>query len=287
MLETIRRVYTLWGYEALETPFLEYTESLGKFLPDQDRPNAGVFSLTDDDGQWLSLRYDLTAPLARFVASQFETLPRPYRSHRAGPVFRNEKPGPGRFRQFLQCDADIIGSASPTADAELCMMMAESFEALGLSGHCIIRINHRAILDGVMEAIGLAGEEEAGRRLIVLRAIDKYDRLGRDGVRALLGEGRKDESGDFTKGAELTGTAQDAVLAVLDGHFDASQPRIAAGLAELETILDLCRKAGYGPERIVRDTAIVRGLEYYTGPVFEAELTLPAVNEKGQPSFPA
>src|SRR4030088_3397820 len=204
MLEVIRTVYERYGFEPVETPAIEYTDALGKFLPDQDRPNEGVFSFQDDDEQWLSLRYDLTAPLARYVAENFQNLALPSRIYRFGWVFRNEKPGPGRFRQFMQFDADTVGSASPAADAEICMMAADSMEALGIPrGSYVVKVNNRKVLDGVMEAIGLGGEANAGKRLAVLRAIDKLDRLGTDGVRALLGEGRKDESGDFTKGAQL------------------------------------------------------------------------------------
>src|SRR6516164_5423911 len=204
MIETIRTVYERFGFEPVETPAIEYTDVLGKFLPDQDRPNEGVFSFQDDDEQWLSLGYDLTAPLARYVAENFDTLPKPYRSYRVGTVFRNEKPGPGRFREFMQFDADTVGSSSPAADAELCMMAADTIEALGIPrGSYVVKVNNRKVLDGVLESIGLGGEANAGRRLTVLRAIDKYDRLGADGVRALLGPGRKDESGDYTKGAGL------------------------------------------------------------------------------------
>src|SRR6202790_1749510 len=204
MIEKIRAVYELYGFEPVETPAIEYTDALGKFLPDQDRPNEGVFSFLDDDEQWLSLRYDLTAPLARYVAENFDTLPKPYRSYRVGNVFRNEKPGPGRFRQFMQFDADTVGSASPAADAEMCMMAADTMEALGVPRGCyVVKVNSRKVLDGVMEAIGIGGEQHVGTRLTVLRAIDKFDRLGSGGVQALLGPGRKDESGDFTKGANL------------------------------------------------------------------------------------
>src|SRR5215831_2658009 len=212
MIERIRAVYERYGFEPVETPAIEYTNALGKFLPDQDRPNEGVFSFQDDDEQWLSLRYDLTAPLARYVAENFDALPKPYRSYREGYVFRNEKPGPGRFRQFMQFDADTVGSASPAADAEICMMAADTMEALGLKGEYVVKVNNRKVLDGVMEAIELGGEANAGKRLTVLRAIDKLDRLGVDGVRQLLGEGRKDDSGDFTKGAGLDGSAIDRVL---------------------------------------------------------------------------
>lgn len=216
MLETIRRVYERYGFEAVETPAFEYTEALGKFLPDQDRPNEGVFSLKDDDEQWLSLRYDLTAPLARFVAENFDRLPKPYRSYRTGWVFRNEKPGPGRFRQFMQFDADTVGAGSVAADAEICMMAADTLEALGIArGDYVIKVNNRKVLDGVMEAIGLSGNENAGRRLTVLRALDKYDRLEEAGVRALLGEGRKDDSGDYTKGANLSKNQIDLLVRLL------------------------------------------------------------------------
>src|SRR5437763_7436903 len=182
MIERIRDVYERYGFEPVETPFIEYTDALGKFLPDQDRPNEGVFSFKDEDEQWLSLRYDLTAPLARHVAEHFDALPKPFRSYRAGWVFRNEKPGPGRFRQFMQFDADTVGSSSPAADAEICMMAADCLEALGIPrGSYVVKVNNRKVLDGVMEAIDLGGAENAGRRLTVLRAIDKLDRLGPHG----------------------------------------------------------------------------------------------------------
>src|ERR1700675_642561 len=214
MIEKIRAVYELYGFEPVETPAIEYTDALGKFLPDQDRPNEGVFSFLDDDEQWLSLRYDLTAPLARYVAENFDTLPKPYRSYRFGWAVRNEEPAPGRFRQFMQFDADTVGSASPAADAEMCMMAADTMDALGIPrGSYVVKVNNRKVLDGVLESIGLSGEANAGKRLTVLRAIDKYDRLGRNGVKQLLGEGRKDESGDFTKGANLQSDAIDRVLA--------------------------------------------------------------------------
>jgi histidyl-tRNA synthetase len=278
MLEKIRAVYERYGFEAVETPAIEYTETLGKFLPDQDRPNEGVFSFQDDDEQWLSLRYDLTAPLARYVAENYQNLALPYRSYRHGWVFRNEKPGPGRFRQFMQFDADTVGSASVAADAEMCMLAADTLEALGIArGDYVIKVNNRKVLDGVMESIGLAGDENAGKRLTVMRAIDKLDRLGVEGVRLLLGAGRKDESGDFTKGAGLDAKAIERVL-----NFDAGDAG-AAGRAELDEIENLVRSAGYGEDRIRIDPSVVRGLEYYTGPVYEAELTFEVKDEKGNP----
>ncbi len=294
MLETIRATYALYGFEAVETPLLEYTDALGKFLPDLDRPNEGVFSFKDDDEQWLSLRYDLTAPLARYVAENFDRLPKPYRSFRVGPVFRNEKPGPGRFRQFTQFDADTVGAASVAADAEMCMMAADTLEALGIArGDYVIKVNNRKVLDGVMEAIGLAGPENAGRRLTVLRAMDKFDKFGTEGVRLLLGAGRKDESGDFTKGAGLDEAQATKVLAILAAKGLDNQETVARlasefgatargseGAEELRVIGGLL---GDYADRIQIDPAVVRGLEYYTGPVFEAELTFEVKGEDGRP----
>ncbi len=297
MLEKIRATFELYGFEAVETPFIEYTEALGKFLPDQDRPNEGVFSFQDDDDQWLSLRYDLTAPLARYVAEHFDALPKPYRSYRNGYVFRNEKPGPGRFRQFMQFDADTVGAPGVSADAEMCMLMADTLEAVGIKrGDYVIKVNNRKVLDGVMEAIGLAGDENAARRLIVLRAIDKLDRLGPEGVAALLGAGRKDESGDFTKGAGLEAKAIETILAFTSAKADTALATMAnlakvvsssaigaEGVAELADIGSLVAAGGYDDGRVVIDPSVVRGLEYYTGPVFEAELTFEVKGDDGKP----
>jgi histidyl-tRNA synthetase len=317
MVDKIRAVYELYGFEPVETPAMEYTDALGKFLPDQDRPNEGVFSFQDDDEQWISLRYDLTAPLARYVAENFEALPKPYRSYRFGYVFRNEKPGPGRFRQFMQFDADTVGSGSTAADAEICMMAADTMEALGIErGSYVVKVNNRKVLDGVMESIGLGGDENAGRRLTVLRAIDKLDRLGPVGVFELLTTGRKDESGDFTKGSALQTENAEKVLRFLDivpvSSGDPSSPKYsyvapgsefdrvetyvewmkslfppqsqgAEGVSELETISKLAKHAGYNDDRIRIDPSVVRGLEYYTGPVYEVELLLETKDEKGRP----
>jgi histidyl-tRNA synthetase len=298
MLATIREVYESYGFEPLETSAIEYTDALGKFLPDQDRPNAGVFSFQDEDEQWLSLRYDLTAPLARYVAENYDQLPKPYRRYATGPVWRNEKPGPGRFRQFTQFDADTVGSESVAADAEICMLAADTMERLGIKrGDYVIKVNNRKVLDGVMEAIGLAGEEHASGRLTVLRAIDKLDRLGIEGVRALLGKGRKDESGDFTPGAGLGEEQIAKVIGYVSVEAAASGRETVArlrsvldettigrqGLDELDEIAALAEGSGYAADRIRIDPSVVRGLEYYTGPVFEAELTFKVTGDDGQP----
>jgi histidyl-tRNA synthetase len=313
MLATIQGVYESYGFEPVEQPFVEYTEALGKFLPDQDRPNAGVFSFQDDDEQWLSLRYDLTAPLARYVAENAQKLPTPFRSYRQGWVFRNEKPGPGRYRQFMQFDADTVGSSSPAADAEVCMMAADTMEALGIPrGHYVVKVSNRKILDGVMESAGLAGPEQAAKRLIVLRAIDKIDRLGVAGVKLLLGEGRKDDSGDFTHGAKLNAEQIEKILAftnplaqqthtpigdallddivLADGKFAITMKATLEswrklcgdssvgieGIEELSQMVETFRSCAYGSKRLRLSSDVVRGLEYYTGPVFECELLMPS-----------
>lgn len=383
MVAKIRAVFERYGFDPVETPAFEYTDALGKFLPDQDRPNEGVFSLQDDDEQWMSLRYDLTAPLARHVAQNINEIALPYRTYRQGWVFRNEKPGPGRFRQFMQFDADTVGAPGVQADAEMAMMMADTMEALGIArGDYVIRVNNRKVLDGVMEAIGLGGEENAGRRLTVLRAIDKLDRLGIEGVRQLLGEGRKDESGDFTPGAGLSErdrrileatlkaisdtstdeqtdnqikeqfspetiakvvehqlrSAGDPDLETLEAYLRSDEMTLRdhvrfgkpkggyvdvrfappsfltllasmasrrgkvaryvfylanwrkliggtksgqSGISELEAMFSIIGRAGY-LDRIELSPNVVRGLEYYTGPVYEAELLFDVVNEKGE-----
>ena len=288
MVAKIRDVYERYGFQALETPAIEYTDALGKFLPDQDRPNAGVFSFQDEDEQWMSLRYDLTAPLARYVAQNFQVLPKPFRRYAFGNVYRNEKPGPGRFRQFMQFDADTVGAESVAADAEMCMLAADTLEALGVKrGDYVIKVSNRKLLDGLLESIGLDVSDGA-RRLTVLRAVDKLDRLGLQGVSDLLGKGRKDESGDFTKGADLTPAQTMEVISflekpVLENRNKSDNGAFNSGVQDLLEIQNLCRSAGYDESRIRVDQTVVRGLEYYTGPVFEAELTFEVKGDDGKP----
>ncbi len=336
MLGVIRGVYERYGFEALETPAIEYTDALGKFLPDQDRPNAGVFSFQDEDsssegGQWMSLRYDLTAPLARYVAQNFDKLPKPFRRYAFGNVYRNEKPGPGRFKQFMQFDADTVGSDNIAADAEMCMLAADTLEALGLKGKYVIKVNSRKVLDGVRIAIGLGTAEHDAKWLTAMRALDKFDRLGSKAVDELLGPGRRDESGDFTHGAGLTPMQISWLRAttlvglrmetkdVSGSQFDFTFPQGAGGadeylsnletleklerlvtnmhersgippspvassaVAELKAMSELFKEAGYDQARIRIDLSVIRGLEYYTGPVFEAELTFEVKGDDGKP----
>ncbi|MBE8220394.1 MAG: histidine--tRNA ligase [Alphaproteobacteria bacterium] len=298
MITTLAAVYRLHGFMPLDSAAFEYADALGKFLPDDDRPNEGVFSLQDDDEQWLSLRYDLTAPLARYVAEHYDSLPKPFRRYQWGHVWRNEKSGPGRYRQFLQMDADTVGAANMAADAEICMLAVRCMEAVGLSkGAYQIRVNNRKIMDGLLQVIGLSPDDEnyEQRRLTILRAMDKYDRLGAAGVEALLGAGRKDESGDFTKGAELT-DAQIApiarLVAIPDDDRTATLAAMAElvggnasgknGLAELAEMDELFTGLGFGAEQICIAPPVVRGLGYYTGPIFEIELGFEVEDENGK-----
>jgi len=295
MLDTIAGVYHRYGFDPLETSAVETLEALGKYLPDVDRPHAGVFAWQEEDeGDWLALRYDMTAPLAR-VAAQFRNdLPNPYRRFTMGPVWRNEKPGPGRFRQFYQCDADTVGSASVAADAEICAMLAETLEAVGIPrGDYIVRVNNRKVLNGVLEVMDV-GEGET--REAVLRTIDKFDKVGEAGVRELLGKGRLDASGAYIDGVGLTDQQADTVVAFLTAKAADAEATLAnlrtaigaskigaEGVEELEHMAALLAGQGYGPDRIDIDPSVVRGLGYYTGPVFEAELTFEILDEKGRP----
>lgn len=300
MLDAIASVYHRYGFDPLETSAVETVAALGKFLPDVDRPNEGVFGWQDEDSDWLALRYDLTAPLARVAAQYRNDLPSPYRRYAFGPVWRNEKPGPGRFRQFYQCDADTVGAPSVAADAEICAMLADALETVGIARNdYVVRVNNRKVLNGVMEVAGVLDPSDPTRfeeaRGIVLRAIDKLDRLGIEGVRALLGAGRRDASGDFTKGAGLSDSQAEVVIGFIEAKGATGAATVARlrelvagsqigadGVDELETIATLLAAQGYGPDRIKIDPSVVRGLGYYTGPVFEAELTFDILDEKGR-----
>ena len=293
ILAAVASVYESFGFEELETGAFEYADALGKFLPDADRPNEGVFALQDDDEQWMALRYDLTAPLARFAAENWDSLSKPFRRYAYGPVWRNEKPGPGRYREFLQCDADTVGSDRPEADAEIIAMAVEGYAAAGLPRSAYaLRINNRKLLNGLLTAAGVV---ESGQKLAVLRAVDKLDRLGPQGVVSLLGAGRKDESGAFTKGAGLASAAIDSVLAFVEAGRDtrvATLDRLSEviggsaegdeGLGELARISEALGRMEVGEDQAVFDPSIVRGLEYYTGAVFEADISLQTVGERGE-----
>jgi len=293
MLQKIAGVYHHYGFDALESSAVETVEALGKFLPDVDRPNEGVFAWQEEDSDWVALRYDLTAPLARVYAQYRNDLPTPYRRYAMGPVWRNEKPGPGRFRQFYQCDADTVGAPSVAADAEICAMLSDTLETVGIPrGDYLVRINNRKVLNGVLECMGLSDDAQ---RDAVLRTIDKFDKVGEAGVRELLGKGRLDASGAYIDGVGLSDDQTAPVLAFLTSRGDTASATLAnlraaigastvgaEGVAELEIMAELLDAGGYGADRIILDPSVVRGLGYYTGPVFEAELTFEIFDEKGR-----
>ncbi len=301
MLDTLQRIYELHGFEPLETPGIEYVESLGKFLPEAaDQPDAGIFSFQADYDEWVALRYDLTAPLARYFAQNAQNLPRPFRRYQVGTVWRVEKWAPGRFREFMQCDFDTVGTASVAADGEVCMVFAQALEALGIArGDYRVQVNDRKVLNGLLEVCGIA-LADADTVGAVLRAMDKFDKFGVEGVALLLGAGRRDESGDFTKGAGLNATQVDRICAFLSagGRSGSTADRAGVlatlatavagsatgeeGVAELTEIHELLDAGGYGSDRVAFEPSIIRGLEYYTGPVFECELTFQVPDDKGR-----
>ena len=294
MIDTIRGVYEIYGFAPLETAAIEYVDALGKFLPESETPAGGIFAFKDEDNSWIALRYDLTAPLSRVFSEYQQDLPLPFRRYQVGLVWRNEKPGPGRFREFYQFDIDTVGSASMVADAEVCCVLSDSLEALQIArGDYVIRVNNRKALNGVLEIIGLPSDEQTS--LNVLRAIDKLDRLGIEGVKELLQAGRKDESGDFTEGAKLSDTQVQLIIDLLSVKADSRSDVCdrfeeivggsqigEEGVTELRSIDRFLTAAGYSEDRVVFDPTVVRGLAYYTGPVFEAALTFEVTDETGQ-----
>ena len=292
MIERVRAVYERYGFLPLETPAVEYVDVLGKFLPESATPEGGIFSWKYDDDEWVALRYDLTAPLSRYVAKNFQELGLPFRRWQTGQVWRLEKPEPGRYREFTQLDIDIVGAAGVMADAEVAAVMSEAMEALGIpAGSYQVRMNHRKVLNGLLERAGCA-PDQAGT---VLRALDKLDRLGPGGVRDLLGPGRTDPSGDFTPGAGLSPERIDQLMAFLEAPAadrGAYLRAVAAlvtgskvgeeGLAEMTELDQILRERGLDEGRVVFSPSIVRGLAYYTGPVLEIALTFDVAGEDGQ-----
>ncbi len=289
LISNIKKIMSKYGFQYLETPSFEYTDSIGKFLPDKDRPSEGVFSF-EDEKKWLSLRYDLTAPLARYAAKNFDSLPRPFKRFQLGTVWRNEKPGPGRFREFLQFDADYIGTSNLFSDAELCFLISEILNSCGLEkSEFIIKISNRKLSKGLLEKLNITDEQ---KQSITLRAIDKLDRVGVEGVQYLLGKGRKDKSGDFTKGAELEESQIKEIIKFLniknlsDKNFErireiaADNESMNDGIKELELMEKYFLLFNF--TNYIFDPTVVRGLEYYTGPIFEANLTFGVKNNKGQ-----
>ncbi len=269
VISKIKEVMIKYGFQYLETPSFEYSDSIGKFLPDKDRPDSGVFSFKDEN-KWLSLRYDLTAPLARYVAKNYLELAKPFKRYQLGTVWRNEKPGPGRYREFLQFDADYVGTKNLQADAELCVLISEILEKCGLDKKdYTVKISSRKLTDKLFQKLKITSKEQIST---TLRALDKIDRLGWDGAKKLLGEGRKDKSGDYTKGANLS-----------NDQIKIIESTLRSKIPDSEDILEILKIFQfYNFENYKFDPSVIRGLEYYTGPIFEVNLNFKVKNSKGQ-----
>jgi len=269
VISNIKEVMINYGFQYLETPSFEYTDSIGKFLPDKERPGEGVFSF-EDENKWISLRYDLTAPLARYVAKNYNEIPKPFKRYQLGTVWRNEKPGPGRYREFLQFDADYVGTKNLQADAELCILISEILERCGLDkADYTVKISSRKLTDNLFKKLNINSDDQ---KTTILRALDKIDRLGWNEVQKLLGEGRKDKSGDYTKGANLKNDQIQIIENALKNNETDSD--------DLLEIINIFK--AYNFKNYQFDPSIIRGLEYYTGPIFEVNLNFEVKNLKGQ-----
>jgi len=269
VISNIKEVMIKYGFQYLETPSFEYTDSIGKFLPDKERPGEGVFSF-EDENRWISLRYDFTAPLARYVAKNYNEIPKPFKRYQLGTVWRNEKPGPGRYREFLQFDADYVGTNNLQADAELCILISEILERCGLDkSDYIVNISSRKFTDNLFKKLNIISDEQ---KTTTLRALDKIERLGWIEVQKLLGEGRKDKSGDYTKGANL----KNDQIKIIEKALKNNEP-------DTEDVLEIINIFNaYNFKNYKFDPSIIRGLEYYTGPIFEVNLKFDVKNLKGQ-----
>jgi len=279
VISNIKEVMIKYGFQYLETPSFEYTDSIGKFLPDKERPDAGVFSFKDEN-KWLSLRYDLTAPLARYVAKNYLELPKPFKRYQLGSVWRNEKPGPGRFREFLQFDADYVGTKNLQADAELCVLISEILEKCGLDKtDYTVKISSRKFTDKLFEELKIKSKEQIST---TLRALDKIDRLGWEEAKKLLEKGRKDKSGDYTKGANLNNEQIKVIenSLLMKNKTSAMENKRISMSEDVDQIITIFQL--YNFKNYEFEPSVIRGLEYYTGPIFEVNLNFEVKNSKGQ-----
>ena len=284
LIEIIKRNFQLYGFEPLETPGFEISENIGKFIPDEGRPMSGVFSFKDQK-DWISLRYDLTAPLARYVSENFDSLSKPFKRYQVGSVWRNEKPGPGRYREFTQIDADIVGTKNVLADADMCVLLADTLNKCGLNkNEYLIEVSNRKLIQGLLEELKITNDS---KKLTIIRAADKLDRVNIAGVKALLGKGRKDKSGDFTKGAGLTENQSKEIINFLKINSFSKLGNLSSnsifkeGISELNEIFELTKSSRFS-DRIKFSPAVIRGIEYYTGAIFEANLLFKVKNKKGE-----
>ncbi len=275
-LSTIERVYQRYGFSPVETPAMEHLDVL--LGTGGEETNKELFRLQTPEEEEAALRFDLTVPFARVVAQYPDRIKTPFRRYAMGPVWRADKPGPWRFRQFTQIDADIAGATDLAQDAELVALITEVMRELGVGSYRIV-INNRKLVDALLESCGLS---DVDRQKHVLRVIDKLQKVGLENVRRELGEGRIDDSGDPIPGVHLDESTIDAIL----GFIDAKQSSRAETVEALRTLLpesDLATAAaddmallneyleslGVDETHAVFDPSLARGLDYYTGPVFE------------------
>ncbi len=283
LVNAIREVFANYGFEELQTPEFEKSENIGSFLAeDENNPMSDVFSF-ENEKENLTLRYDLSAPLSRFVAENFRELVFPYKRFAYGNVFRQEKADSARFRSFAQLDADIIGDADPAqADAEICNIIVDSFLNCGLKkDQFSINISNKKILQGLINEINI----EESKQYKLLKSIDKLDRLGLKGVEELLKYGRKDQSGAFTKGCELSNDQASQILSFLslknlkDLKSNLKNPLSLEGINEIEKLLEIM-SFGKNENYINIDITKIRGLSYYTGFLVETNLNFKVTNLK-------
>jgi len=271
ILERIARAFESFGFAPLYTPALEYAEILlGKYGEEGEKL---LYRFKDHGGRDVCLRYDLTVPLAR-VFAMYSDLERPFRRYQIGPVWRGENTGAGRFREFFQCDVDVVGSAAPAADAEVIAAGCAALEALGVQ-EFEVRLNHRRVLDGLL---GLAGVEAGPRARAALREVDKLPKIGADGMRRSLVEaaGLSDVQAGRVLALLQAPPGRDETLAHLERSF-AAVPAGQEGTAALRRLLQLLDAQGLG-KRVALDLSIARGLDYYTGAIYETILAkLPGV----------
>ena len=273
IITIFRGIFEQHGFEPLDTPALEYLDVLTGKAGENEKL---MYQFEDAGGRQVGMRYDLTVPLARVVAQHQNELALPFKRYHIAPVWRAENPQRGRFREFWQCDADIAGSASPIADAEVITIMAEALEAIGVP-EFVIKISHRRLLESIGLAVGVAPEQATS----LYRAIDKLDKIGREGVSRELAEaGLTAEQCERVLNL-VTQTGRPAeLLDVLDEELR-DVPGAAEAIADMRVIFDLLPAFGVAEHRFSLDLALARGLDYYTGPVFEATVTEPKVGSVG------
>ncbi|HEV7574269.1 MAG TPA: histidine--tRNA ligase [Thermoanaerobaculia bacterium] len=277
MIDTIRRVYELYGFVPLSTPAIEFLDVLSGSAGQEAQ--SSIFRVTNPENEALGLRFDLTVPLARVIA-QYKELPRPFRRYQVSPVWRADKPDKGRFREFTQFDLDSVGTESEVADTEVIAGMCDTLSALNV-GRYLVRFSSRAILNLLLDFAGISAEQGVD----VFRVLDKLDKVGLDKVSRELMNGYKDESGDTIRGVGLSADQVDRIKRFLDIKFDSRRDVVSsvrelfAGLDHAAAQIDVVEKIsnhlynlGYGDDRVSLDLSIARGLAYYTGPVFEAIL---------------